>query len=407
MPFLGREKGRSPRSRRSDDEFVLFLQGIPAHCRWQELKDLVRQTALHIRQAVVYDDSHGIPTGLGQIIVKNEDEAWRTYHRLSTNGWDGQSLVVTLARTSAPTKPIAGPTRSPPAVESMQNYTSGHTTPPRSQGNLTVPPSPISPESINSASSTYPYPDYAPMMGPMAIPTQHFMPMMPDHMAPPMQCFPPSPLMRSPMYDNQGWNMVPMYPVSPLQLVHDVGDGYARQHPLKPWANYTEPNSPTSGAGQRAVYIQNLHTTTTAADLKTFLQGAGTVEQCNVAAIETLDNRNQFQSQPHGSAIMRSIEEAKQAVALLNNTSFMGAQIRVQMDNGSSTSRSRSWDSAMTTSEDLSVPNLEFSHQPLEIGKIGQELQNNRTFDPHKPLVVDGSGMQKRSLELLSTSAPT
>lgn len=94
MPFLGRDKGRS-RSRRSDDEFVVFLQGvrsnmkahwfkadknqIPSHCRWQELKDLVRQTALHIRQAVVYDDSHGFPTGLGQIIIKNEDEAWRTY----------------------------------------------------------------------------------------------------------------------------------------------------------------------------------------------------------------------------------------------------------------------------------------------------------------------------------------
>lgn len=41
----------------------------------------MRQTALHIRQAVVYDDSHGFPTGLGQIIVKNEDEAWRTYRK--------------------------------------------------------------------------------------------------------------------------------------------------------------------------------------------------------------------------------------------------------------------------------------------------------------------------------------
>ncbi|CAL5872871.1 uncharacterized protein PFLUO_LOCUS7140 [Penicillium psychrofluorescens] len=141
MPFLGREKARGPKSRRSDDEFVVFLQGIPAHCRWQELKDLVRQTALHIRQAVVYDDSHGVPTGLGQIIVKNEDEAWRTYHRLSTNGWDGQSLVVTLARTSAPTKPIAGPTKSPSAMTP-----SGYVTPPRGQANLTMPPSPISPE---------------------------------------------------------------------------------------------------------------------------------------------------------------------------------------------------------------------------------------------------------------------
>lgn len=64
--------------------------------------------------------------------------------RLSTNGWEGQSLVVTLARTSAPTKPIAGPTRSPPAM--IQGYVSGHSTPPQSQGNMSMPPSPISPE---------------------------------------------------------------------------------------------------------------------------------------------------------------------------------------------------------------------------------------------------------------------
>lgn len=69
---------------RSDFQMaVLLKRQIPAHCRWQELKDLVRQTALHIRQAVVYDDHHGFPTGLGQIIVKNEDEAWRTYRAYS------------------------------------------------------------------------------------------------------------------------------------------------------------------------------------------------------------------------------------------------------------------------------------------------------------------------------------
>ncbi|KAJ6119213.1 Nucleotide-binding alpha-beta plait [Penicillium sp. IBT 18751x] len=406
MPFLGREKGRSPRSRRSDDEFVVFLQGIPAHCRWQELKDLVRQTALHIRQAVVYDDSHGFPTGLGQIIVKNEDEAWRTYQRLSTNGWDGQSLVVTLARTSAPTKPIAGPTRSPPAVTLMQNCTPGHTTPPRSQRNLTVPPSPISPDSISSASPIYPYPDYAPMMGPMAITPQHFLPMIPDPMPPQVQCFPPSPLMHSPMYDNQGWNMVPMYPASPLQLVHDVGDGYARQHSRKPWADYTEPNSPASDTNQRAVNIQNLHASTTAADLQALLRGAGIVEKCNIADIEALDSQGRPQTQLYGSAIMRSAEEAEQAVALLNNISFMGAQICVTMARGPNTSRSRSRDSAMSTSEDLSVPDLEFSHQSSETGKSGHDPQSNKAIDPHKPLVVDGSGMRKRSSELLSPSTP-
>ena len=244
------------------------------------------------------------------------------------------------------------------------------------------------------------------MMGPMAISTQHFMPMMPDPMAPPMQCFPPSPLMHSAMYDNPGWNMVPMYPASPLQIVHDAGDGYARQHARKPCTNCTEPNSPTSDSNERTVRIQNLHAATTAADLKTLLQGAGIVEQCNVAAAETLDRQTQFQTQPHGLAIMRSTEEAEQAVALLNNIPFMGAYIRVNMDRGPSPSRSRSWDSSMTTSEDLSVPDVEFNHQPLDIDKSGQELQSKKTVDPHKPLVVDGSGMQKRSLELLSTSAP-
>lgn len=112
-----------------------MLLKVPAHCRWQELKDFVRQTAMHIRQAVVYDDPHGYPTGIGQIIVKNEDEAWRTFStslsqtgtkqiadvcvfvagKLAATGWDGQVLTVTLAKASAPTKPIAGPKQSPSA----------------------------------------------------------------------------------------------------------------------------------------------------------------------------------------------------------------------------------------------------------------------------------------------------
>ncbi|QSS61631.1 RNA binding protein [Histoplasma capsulatum] len=81
MPMSPRQRDGRRNSRSTDEEYVVFIQGIPPQCRWQELKDLVRQTALHIRQAVVYDDCHGHPTGLGQIIVKNEDEAWRTYMR--------------------------------------------------------------------------------------------------------------------------------------------------------------------------------------------------------------------------------------------------------------------------------------------------------------------------------------
>ncbi|KAJ5179132.1 hypothetical protein N7492_002342 [Penicillium capsulatum] len=398
MPLLGRDKGRSPRSRRSDDEFVVFLQGIPAHCRWQELKDLVRQTALHIRQAVVYDDSHGFPTGLGQIIVKNEDEAWRTYHRLSTNGWEGQSLVVTLARTSAPTKPIAGPTRSPPAM--MQGYASGRSTPPRSQGNMAMPPSPISPESAHSASPTFQYPEYGTMMGAMSMGPQQFMPMMD-----PMQCFPPSPLMHCSMFD-PSWNMMPMYPISPIQPLHESGAPYGCYHPRKPWGNHSESgsSSPVYDTTQRAIVIQNLSAATTTADLKSLLRGTGNVEQCNVTVTsDTQDN----EARTHGSAIMHSAEDATRAIAMLNNMTFMGARIRVKMDQQPGITRTGSWDGTLGTPKDPDLFDLASNDKHSECSERGQDIPGVKVVDPNQPLVVDGSGMQKRSLELLSTSAPT
>ncbi|KAJ5654685.1 Nucleotide-bindingalpha-beta plait [Penicillium lividum] len=386
MPFLGRERGRSSRPRSSDDEFVVFLQGIPAHCRWQELKDLVRQTAQHIRQAVVYDDNHGFPTGLGQIIVKNEDEAWRTYHRLSTNGWEGQSLVVTLARTSAPTKPIAGPTRSPPAM--IQNYMSGHSTPPRS-GSMAMPPSPISPESVQSPSTTYTYPcDYGNMMASIPMNPQ-FVPMMPESHQP-MQCFPPSPMMHCTMFDSPAWNMMPMYPMYPVS-------------PIQPFSESTEYSkscsdiTPATDLAHRALDIQNLHSTTTAFDLENLLQGAGTVEQCNVTVTSDV---NSSEAQTYGSAIMRSIEQAKRAVTMLNNMTFMGSQISVKMDTRPTVKRSGSWDGSLGNS-DPDLLELISKRMGSKCGKSGQGAG-----DPCKPLVVDGSG-QSSSLELLSTSAPT
>jgi hypothetical protein len=98
------------------------------------LRDLIRRTASQIRQSVVYDDHHGFPTGLGQIVIKDKVEALNTFgmfleeekektstllansvtlERLSTEGWDGARLVVTLARTDSPTELIAGPIPSP------------------------------------------------------------------------------------------------------------------------------------------------------------------------------------------------------------------------------------------------------------------------------------------------------
>ena len=68
------------------------------------------------------------------------------------------------------------------------------------------------------------------MMGPMQITPQPFMPVMTEPMAQPMQCYPPSPLMHCSMYDAQGWNMMPMYPISSIPPIQplEARDKYPR-----------------------------------------------------------------------------------------------------------------------------------------------------------------------------------
>ncbi|CAG8890188.1 unnamed protein product [Penicillium egyptiacum] len=385
MPLLGRDKAR-PRSRRSDDEFVVFLQGIPPHCRWQELKDLVRQTALHIRQAVVYDDSHGFPTGLGQIIVKNEDEAWRTYHRLSTCGWDGQSLVVTLSRTSTPTKPIAGPTRSPAM---MPGYISGQSTPPLVHGNMAMPPSPVSPESPHPTAPPYPYPEYGVMIVPMPMPPQGFMPMMQDPHAPPIQCFPPSPVMNA-MYEP--WNMMPGYPMPPSQHMH------TSDNPPQPYQHYqqrgssakgTNPSSPSFYPNRQAITIENLNVATTCADLKTLLQTAGTVQKCSIVSTDSADGNGRLR----GLIKMQTADEAQCAVTMFNNLSFMGSRIRVKVDCGSHLTRAVNVDEVLgaCAGSDTagSVPGDGDTCQSW-----AEEMSAEaNSVDISKPLVIDGSGL--------------
>ncbi|KAJ5170896.1 Nucleotide-binding alpha-beta plait [Penicillium coprophilum] len=399
MPPSGRDKGR-PRSRRSDDEFVVFIQGIPPHCRWQELKDLVRQTALHIRQAVVYDDSHGLPTGLGQIIVKNEDEAWRTYHRLSTSGWDGQSLVVTLSRTSTPTKPIAGPTRSPPMMPT--GYISGHSTPPLVHGNMAIPPSPVSPESSHPPTPPYPYPEYGVMMVPIPMPPQSFMPMMPDPHAPPMQYYPPSPVMNGAMYEPH-WNMMPGYQMSPPQHMYHPNDDSPPQtyHYHRESRKGTNPNSPSFYPNRRAITIENLNPATTCADLKTLLQTAGTVQKCSIVTADPIDGDAQL----YGLINMQTADEAQCAVTMFNNLNFMGSRIRVKVDREPHLTRAVSCDRALGGAGSDTAGSVPGTVDMCQSWADEMTAEANAA-NACKPLVIDGSGLN-RSVEMLSISAPT
>ncbi|KAL4956705.1 hypothetical protein BDW69DRAFT_73734 [Aspergillus filifer] len=407
MSSISREKIRLGRSRGSDEEFVLFLQGIPARCRWQELKDMVRQTALHIRQAVVYDDHHGFPTGLGQIIVKNEDEAWRTYRRLSTSGWEGQSLVVTLARTSSPTRPIAGPTKSPSCVV-QPSFQAGYATPPSISRATAIPPSPMSTDSVIPPSPTNPSPDYA-----VFVSHQPFMPVFADPLA-----IPSSPVMQPSFCDPMGFGIVPTYAMShPMHqpvISNSFGLGHLSQPPRKQLyipnnqftATYPRQNL------RRSVVVQNLNPTTTEEDLYAFLQEAIQVKYCEIQRMHP-----DFHPQPARNKItarvtLRSAEDAKRAVAVFNNTFFLRSKIRVRLDRsppqtmsynlapGPYTAVQKQFTPPATESSVSSSDTDELVHyqETLSYG-IPEECHkpDRRPVDSCQPLVVNGSNVGEKT----------
>ncbi|KAL4753595.1 hypothetical protein BDW72DRAFT_20016 [Aspergillus terricola var. indicus] len=342
MSFPPRGKARVSRSRGTEEEYVLFLQGIPPRCRWQELKDLVRQTALHIRQAVVYDDHHGFPTGLGQIIVKEEDEAWRTYHRLSTNGWEGQSLVVTLARTSAPTRPIAGPTKSPCIIQ--PSYVTGYSTPPRMARNSAIPPSPVPTEPVIPSSPTYHSADYSAMVNPIFVSHQTYMPVFTDPLYQAVSGVPNSPTLKPSFCDPMVFGLIPTYAMSHQMHPPVIANSFRQSHlgtaPGKDMYSYnayssTTPSYPCQNL-RRCIIIQNLNPTTTEHDLLDFLQESVAIEKC-----EILPSHITFNSQPTRNKLaarvtFRSAEDAKRAVALYNNTIFKRFRVRVKIDKSTS-----------------------------------------------------------------------
>ncbi|KAL6230438.1 hypothetical protein BDW75DRAFT_72253 [Aspergillus navahoensis] len=431
MSFPPRGKARVSRNRGNEEEYVLFLQGIPARCRWQELKDMVRQTAQHIRQAVVYDDHHGFPTGLGQIIVKEEDEAWKTYHRLSTNGWEGQSLVVTLARTSAPTRPIAGPTKSPSCII-QPSYVAGYSTPPRLARSSAIPASPVPTEPVVSSSPTYHSAEYSTMVNPIFVSHQAFMPIFPDPLYQAVPGAPSSPAFQPSLCDPMAFGLIPTY--GPSHQMHQpaVANSF-RPSPLstppgKVLYSYNTNSSfspsPPHQNLRRSIVIRNLDPAITEQDLINFLQGTVTVEYC-----EILPRHTTLDSQPTGGRLtarvmLCSAEEAKRAVTLYNNTIFMRYRIRVKIDKSTPHALRYSFapdqyqsDAAELSASVVRAAQMQFIPSPIESSSSeSDELtqgdgspraqvteprpranQKPKLVDICQPLVVNGSGVGGRT----------
>ncbi|QKX53290.1 uncharacterized protein TRUGW13939_00368, partial [Talaromyces rugulosus] len=323
------EKGRRGTTRASDDEFVLYLQGVPAHCRWQELKDFVRQTAMHIRQAVVYDDPNGYPTGIGQIIVKNEDEAWRTFRKLATTGWDGQVLTVTLAKASAPTKPISGPKQSPSASRprfsfGMGNGSSNRTVPSDSVATRGYMPAP--PPLMNYIHA---YPASTPSWA--ANPEAH--------------PFSPSPAVFP--FNHMEYQYYPTSSMNPPQhmygaaimdattmFIHTV-PYYHQGGVIATGGGYPDPTTSTAFALAAAVpsccsvIIDNLHRNIDVQTLKDHFHttARAVVEHCEIVKTPPSPHAKDKEASSYAMATFPSTEEATKAVSLCNGTMLSGNRI--------------------------------------------------------------------------------
>ncbi|KAE8411775.1 hypothetical protein BDV36DRAFT_288424 [Aspergillus pseudocaelatus] len=343
------QKGKS-RSRGSDEEFVLFLQGIPAHCRWQELKDLVRQTALHIRQAVVYDDHHGFPTGLGQIIVKNEDEAWRTYPGTSP--------------TYPPSEYGHAPVMGLPHQSFFPIYPD-----PLSQSMTGIPPSPaLQPPFCDPFTFTV-YPPY-----PVS----------------PIPAFQDASHRRNPHKPTYSYSY--SYTPAPFPI-------YAPH----PQSNGNNPRSPP----RRTVFIQNLSPRTTQSDLHSHLQDIGSIESCEVPLDPTTACCKGF-----ARITFRTADEAKRTVARYNNSIFLNAKIKVKIDRAVpytasyAASYARTPPSTMPVSI-VSVPPTT-TYAPEHIITTSTPDESPKPEPPTKetsqtkcrpgPLVVNGSGIGQKEI---------
>lgn len=192
-----------------------------------------------------------------------------------------------------------------------------------------------------------------------------------------------------------------MYPASPIQPLYDAGDCYAGYHQRKTHPNGTEPSTP-SDSSQRAIYTKNLSSLSTPTHS---LQGAVTIEQGRV----TNPHDNHFQT--HSSAMTSSIDQDKQAASKPDNTAFTCSSSRYS-DNPDlpsiNMSRSGSWDGAMASShEDPEARDRAAGDDRDGCRGRGQTVQGPKSADLSQPLVVDGSGLRKRSLglEMMSASA--
>ncbi|KIW83187.1 hypothetical protein Z517_02432 [Fonsecaea pedrosoi CBS 271.37] len=89
------ERPRPRHSSKDEQHYIILIQDIPRHCRWQELKDMTRSLGgEQSLKAEVFSAGDG--TQLGHCTIKGKADAVKVYENLCKQGWNGQRVRVKL-----------------------------------------------------------------------------------------------------------------------------------------------------------------------------------------------------------------------------------------------------------------------------------------------------------------------
>lgn len=277
-------------------------------------------------------------------------------------------------------------------------------------------------------------------MSPMGMTPQHLVPIASDPMSPPVPMIvtpkgsismpQPSPML-SPTFDPTAYGVYP-YPASTVQPLSDVRvnnsvptmlrSNYCHQHynyaahrhnsavDAAADPNSSSPTKQLASSPTKSILIQNLSSDATVQTLKDHLRTAGSVEQCEIP-----EDRKPGRRKGYATASFRTAEEAKRAVALFDNTVFMGVRIRVRFDtdgsgdsgevNGGSDTRRRRSEverrtSATTSSTATSADNSGSGGKKDDKGKGDGDSASKKNLDKREPLVVNGSSVGKKATKV-------
>ncbi|KIX92158.1 uncharacterized protein Z520_12151 [Fonsecaea multimorphosa CBS 102226] len=89
------ERHRPRHSNKDEQPYIILVQDIPRHCRWQELKDMTRSLGgEQSLKAEVFNVGDG--TQMGHCTIKGKADAVKVYENLCTQGWNGHRVRVKL-----------------------------------------------------------------------------------------------------------------------------------------------------------------------------------------------------------------------------------------------------------------------------------------------------------------------